>query len=510
MESAWLEAMQTRASLGFLLESAFQEVFRRQIIIDFSFCDGWFCHDESYTKVTAEDTERLTLCMQTLLSESSVVETTMPRAEALAKLEARGSSEKLSLLKIWLVDPLPIVRLELIGGGEYKGGVYWDFRYRLHETNSSKLLSGFELMPYQSGLLIRFPNVLLTIARRGIPPFVDRPRLFTAAIEHEKWGGVLGCSSFAELNRRVFSGDIRELLWVAEGLHEKRISEIVSSMLAASSTERIRVVCVSGPSSSGKATVARRIGVQLRVNGFPSVVMSMDDFYRSPDEVSTLPSGRKDYESMESVDIALICSRIAALVKGEAVPSRRYDFIAGTGCDSEKKGLKLPSDGFVILEGMHALNPSFSSYLAQTLGTITARPHLVFVSTVTQLNVDYTHHFSTSDHRLLRRILRDYRCRGYSAADTIDKWTSVRACEERMIFPFQEFAEYFVNTSLLYELPILANYVKPLLAEVKGSAFVEGEADRLLLLLNLLYPITEEFVPGNSVLREFCGKGALV
>jgi uridine kinase len=234
--------------------------------------------------------------------------------------------------------------------------------------------------------------------------------------------------------------------------------------------------------------------------GLKSLLISMDDYYHDPEDVPSFPDGKPDYDCVESVNISLLADRVKRLINGEEVPVRKFDFFTSRGKDLPNKTIKLAENCAVLMEGIHGLNPK----LSDSFGGKDA-VHSIYVSALTHLNIDDSHHISTSDNRLLRRIMRDYRTRGYSATRTLQVWGVVRAAEERHIFPFQEYADFVLNTALVYELPVLANYVKPLLAEVSGDAAAEEEAERLLRFLNLFYPMTDEYVPKNSLLREFCG-----
>eukprot|EP00123_Amoebidium_parasiticum_P010175 comp19940_c0_seq1/m.24244 comp19940_c0_seq1/g.24244 ORF comp19940_c0_seq1/g.24244 comp19940_c0_seq1/m.24244 type:complete len:506 (-) comp19940_c0_seq1:126-1643(-) len=488
-----LKLKRIKATMGFLCTSAYKEVTARVLVVEHSFSDGWFCHDLNGQKITESEIEDMRVCIAKWLDSKPIEETTYPRQSLCDFYRNEGAEDKLGILKVWRTDPIPIVRV----------GKYMDYRLRPHETSPEALRGNYLLQIYDDGLLVRFPTE--KDGNLVLEPFVDRPRMFAVVKENEQWGRLLNVANIADVNRLVYTKEMNDMLWVSEGLHEKKISAVADSLVSQYPAKRI--VCIAGPSSSGKTTSAKRLSIQLRVNGYQALVIGMDDYFNddTSGKVPVLPNGSLNYEALEAVDIDLLCERVHGLLRGEAVPHRHYDFYTHKGRDLEGQTIRMPSErSFVILEGIHGLNPR----LHEALGGV-EKVQRVYVSAITQLNIDSSRHVSTSDNRMLRRMLRDYRTRGYSAEQTMKRWPSVRQGEESYIFPYNEGADHIINTMLVYELPLLAHYCKPLLAEiVTEDPEMMEEVDRLMLLLSLFYPMHDEMVPLNSVMREFVGGGA--
>ncbi len=277
----------------------------------------------------------------------------------------------------------------------------------------------------------------------------------------------------------------------------KEIAKIADSI--GENFPKKRIVFVAGPSASGKTTFAKRLSIQLRVNGFTTRHISIDDYFIDRDNIPVDEHGNQDFESFEVLNNVLLTDRLGALLKGNTIPERRFDFVSGTGQDTHKT-IQLSEKDIVIVEGIHGLNPR----LTQSLGV--NRVSKIYVSAMTQLNVDGDHRFSTSDNRLLRRIVRDFKFRHYTPEDTFARWNSIRQGEVTHIFPYQEEADYFFNSALIYELPVLAKIVLPLLNDVDENFHLIEQVNRVKLLLSFFLPLDENVVPGISLLREFIGK----
>lgn len=473
-----------QATLAFLLSCACRELFpNRMLVIEHSLGGGYFCHDARWEPYTEVELESLAEKIRAWLKDDHPLRLEEePRDKVIEELYRTNSRSKLQVVQHWAVDPIPVVRFRQ----------YWDIRIESMSIAKDSL-KRFEIQPYEDGFILRFPT-LGAPALEG--PFQDRPKLFAVIEEHEQWGSILGVSTVGDLNALITSAAIKEMIWVAEGLHEKKISQIADTLLE--NFPRSKIVCIAGPSSSGKTTFAKRLAIQLRVNGFHTQQISMDDFFFDRGKIPPNSEGEQDFESIQAVDLDLLGERLEDLLKGESVPIRRFDFETGVGTDLETE-LRLGDWDLVILEGIHGLNP----ILAERLGP--QRLQRIYISAITQLNIDSTHRISTSDNRLLRRLVRDHKFRSYSPQKTLERWPLVRRGEERNIFPFQEEADLMFNSALLYELPVLATYVKPLLAAVRQAPH-EEEARRLETLVGFFEPLEEEIVPGVSILREFIGR----
>ncbi len=466
----------------FLLSKGFNEIFHpRQIVIEHSFGDGYFCHAANWENISEDELHRLEMQLTDWLNDSvEIVLESLPKEKVRLDLEKIYSLSKLELIRQWKTDMIPLIRF----------GPHWDIQLGKVETDKS-LLNNFKLLKYKNGFIIRFQN-----KNGNFQLFKDQPKLFSIIEEHEQWGTILKVSTIRELNELIRSGRIREMIWVAEGLHEKKISYI-SDHIAEEFPEK-RIISIAGPSSSGKTTFAKRLGIQMRVNGFNTIQISMDDYFINREKLSLNEKGELDFESIDTVNIKLLCNRLNNLLNGNSIPKREYDFQTGKGHDTEEM-ISLGNRDFIMLEGIHGLNPALRQKLG---GTMCQR---IYVSAITQMNIDANHRISTSDNRLLRRMVRDHKYRGYSSLDTLTRWPMVRNGEDMNIFPFQEEADFMFNSSLVYELPVLAKYVIPLLKEIDKNSPFGPEAERLKTFLSFFELIDEELVRRISILREFIG-----
>lgn len=466
----------------FLLSKAFNELFQpRQIVIEHSFGDGLFCHSVNWEKISNDELNRLEEQLINWIDNPvEIVLDSQPRKNVQLDLQNLNSLSKLELLRQWKGDWIPLIHF----------GPHWDLQLGEMETNKS-LLKIFQLLKYNDGFIIRFQN------DKGIfPPFKDQPKLFSIIEEHEQWGTILRISTIRELNELIRSGDIQEMIWVAEGLHEKKISDISDHIV--NEFPHKRIIPIAGPSSSGKTTFAKRLGIQLRVNGFNTIQISMDDYFIDRGDLKPNHEGELDFESIDSINMDLLCHRLNELLNGKNIPKREYDFQTGRGHDTEET-IILGNRDFILLEGIHGLNP----VLREKMGSM--RCQRIYVSAITQMNIDANHRVSTSDNRLIRRMVRDYKYRGYSSMETLTRWPMVRHGEDMNIFPFQEEADFMFNSSLVYELPVLAKYAIPLLKDIGKDSLFAIEAERLKTFLSFFEVIDEELVRRISILREFIG-----
>ncbi|NOZ74907.1 MAG: nucleoside kinase [FCB group bacterium] len=471
------------ATLGFFLAKAFKELLEpRQLVIEHSFGDGLFCHEAHWQKISKREIRLLQHAMEAWIGNIEPIRfTEKPKSEALEFFTETKSLSKQEIVKKWPGDMIPIIIFEN----------YWDICTEPISMYKNRL-KPFELRPYNRGFLLRSG----LDDQSELPPFVDRPRLFSILEEQETWSRTLGVRTVRELNEIVRSGDYRELLWVAEGLHEKKLARIADQLVDAFPGRKI--ICVAGPSSSGKTTFAKRLCIQLRVNGFKTLALSMDDYFLDRDRIPKGPDGTQDFEALTAMNTRLLSEQVDDLLQGKSIPRRKFDFSTGQGVDL-KDTCFLGDQEFILLEGIHGLNPKFIEKLGSD------RVQKIYISAITTLNVDAQHRISTSDNRLLRRMVRDYQFRGYSPRDTISRWDSVRAGEEEHIFPYQEEADTMFNSSLIYELSVLSGIAAPLLQHVKGTDIVEEKAEYLHRFLSFFEPIDPEGVPSISLLREFVG-----
>jgi uridine kinase len=350
-------------------------------------------------------------------------------------------------------------------------------------------------MPHGDGLILRFPR---RADRNALPEFTPRELLYRTYTETRRWEEVLGIHHVGQLNRLCLNGEVRSIVRVAEGLHEKKVAQIADEIL--SRRPRIRVVMVSGPSASGKTTFAKRLGIQLRVNGIEPVSLSLDDYYVDRDRTPRGEDGRPDFEALEAIDIPLLNEHLVALLSGCEVESPRFDFISGTRAGPERwRPLSLGDSQVLVVEGIHGLNHRLTSDVPRD------QIYRVYISALSQLAIDDHNRIFTADARLVRRIVRDRLFRGFTTERTLALWEGVRRGEARWIFPFQEQADVMFNSALVYEPAVLKTYAERFLLQVPRTSPSYSEAYRLLKFLSMFVPVFPDEVPHTSILREFIG-----
>ncbi len=473
------------ATQAFFLSGTFKKVFPdRLLVIEHSFGDSFFCHDVNFNPISTEELQKLEKLMREwITSDHPLTFESWPKQKFIEKLYKFNSHSKLAIAERWESDTIPIARFSKN---------YWD--YVIEPLTSSKSqLKKFALRKYNDGFLLRFATLLHP---NSVAPFRDQPKLFKTMEEHQKWIEILGISTIGDLNDAIENDEIKELIWVAEGLHEKKISDIADEIVSGFPEKRI--ITIAGPSSAGKTTFSKRLKIQLRVNGFRSLTISMDDYFINRELLPIGEDGKRDFESIGGLNVDLLSERINTLVEGKAIPERRFDFDSGTGKDIDKK-IQLGDWDFIIVEGIHGLNPKLTSKFEE------GRVEKLYVSAITQMNIDANHRISTSENRLLRRLVRDNKFRSYSPEQTLERWASVRLGEEKNIFPHSEEANLIFNSSLAYEFPVLAKYARPLLQQVKENSSAKQLADKLDLFLSFFANLNEKYVPGISLLREYIG-----
>ncbi len=472
-----------RRSISLVLIQASREVFPQlRLRIGQSFGDGYFFDYSGPDEVDEAALRKIEARMRELVAEDRPFnEELMDIDEAIELFAHEGAIERVRLLKTMRVPTVPVVSV---------GSVHTMLHGPVAPAAGG--LGGFELAGYNDGLILRFPDP--SVRKREIE---DMPRLFKVYRDTRRWNEILGVANVGQFNELCISGAVNEIVKVAEGLHEKKIAEIADRVLA---REGVKLVLIAGPSSSGKTTFAKRLSVQLRVNGVRPVALSLDDYYVDRDRTPRDEEGKLDFEAIEALDLALLNEQLEKLLKGERVETPRYDFHAGTRAPREKwQPLQLGPTDLLVLEGIHGLNERLTSSVPAS------RKFRCYVSALTQLTIDHHERIFTSDSRLLRRIVRDRLYRGYRAERTIEMWPSVRRGEQRHIFPFQESADAIFNSALVYEPAVLKTYAERFLLEVPTDSPSFVEADRLLRFLALFVPVFAEEVPQTSILREFIG-----
>ncbi len=477
-----------RRSLTFLLVVAAAELFpEAHIYVDHSLTfGGYFCRVEGHTQLSDEEIDRLEARMKEIVQEDAPISRKeVSLSAALALFKQRGDDDKLRLLKYRRKDYLTLY--ELHGFEDYFHG---------YMVPSTGYLKQFALEKYAEGFILRFP---LRREPGKLQPAKDYPSLVAVFRRYGEWLRLIGVRDVGSLNEAVATDRIKEIVLVSEALHEQHIAEIASSILK----KGAKLVLIAGPSSSGKTTFARRLAVQLKANGVLPFPLSTDDYFLDRDKTPLGEDGKPDFESINALDLDLLNRQLLDLMDGREVVLPYYNF--KTGKREEGKRVRLSPDHVIIVEGIHGLNPA----LVPLVGN--ERIFRIYVSALTQLNLDRHNRVSTTDTRLLRRIVRDATYRGYPAQATLANWERVRAGERKYIFPYQENADVMFNSALVYELSAIKPLVEPLLRQVDPDSREYVEAKRLLAFLDWFLPCgcSDVAIPGDSLLREFIGGSIL-
>lgn len=456
--------------------------------IENSLNKGLYTEIKTKGPITWEQVKSIEARMKELVSQDLPIKKEIfTRRQAIAIWEKYNYPEKSKLLE----NAKNIEKAKF-----YKIKNYMNFFYGLM-VPSTGYIEHFELRKYRRGVLLRFPYGSNPAV---IPKFEDDIKLYMAFGEAKKWQRLLDAEYLPELNEKVRNGEAKELILLSEALHEKKIAEIADKITKG----RKRIVLIAGPSSSGKTTFARRLCIQLRVNGLKPLYMGTDDYFMERDKTPLGEDGLPNYENLEAIDIELFNRNMNDLLAEKEVDLPEFDFVAGI----KKFGhriMKIKSNQPIVIEGIHALNEKLTEYIDDR------EKFKIYISPFTQLNIDVHNRIPTTDARMLRRIVRDYKYRGNSAADTIAQWPKVRAGEDKNIFPYNGEADVLFNSALAYELAILKKYAMPLLAEVGKDSPQYSEAVRLMDFIKFFEVIEDEkYVPNNSIMREFIGGSIFV
>ena len=480
-------------SLSFVLVRAVRDVYPDlKVYINHSLSRGFYCelHAEEYSNLkrfllAEADIAKIKKKMQEIIeADEPFIRTEAPLKDAIRLFKRLGQMDKVSLLKY---RP---------GGKNEKVSIYQCGPEKNHFYGylvpSTGYLKVFDLKFYPPGFILLFPTEEKPLE---LPPFMEQEKMFQVFQEYEEWAKILGLETVALLNDLIVSCGIGEFIKVAEALHEKKIAYIADQITHHKTHPRI--VLIGGPSCSGKTTFSKRLCIQLRVNGFRPVVISTDDFFVDREHTPRDEEGNFDFEAFETIDYRYLNGVIRDLFKGRPVQMPRFDFSSGSRKTGES--LTLAKDQIIILEGIHSLNDRLLTMIPEGL------KFKIYVSALTTLNIDYHNRISTSDSRLLRRIVRDSQFRNYPASDTLNRWPSVRRGEARNIFPYQENADVMFNSALMYEMAVLKKYIVPRLREIRRHDPSYPEACRLLKFISYFLDVEDEIVPRHSILREFIG-----
>ena len=470
-------------TLFFVLCKAVQDIYpNTDVVIDIPVSNGFYVDIRLGRPVVDENVNILRRRMQEIIdSKMPIRRFTVPTEEAIALFQEKGDVEKVKLLRT----------SGSIYTTYYKIGEYVDYYYGTLLTNTSQLYL-FGLEKYYDGMLLRIPSVSNP---DELGEMTRQDKMFDIFKEHHRWQEILGIRTVGDFNQAIDAGHATDIINISEALQEKKLAKIAEEI---ASRKGVKLVLLAGPSSSGKTTSCKRLSIQLAVNGLKPLQISLDDYFVDRDKTPKDENGEFDFESIYALNLDLLNEQFNALFRGEEVELPKYDFPSGKSVKSGKM-LKLEPNNVLVVEGIHALNPELTAHVPEE------QIFRVYASALTTILLDNHNYIPTTDNRLLRRIIRDYKYRGVSAQETIHRWPSVRAGENKWIFPFQENADAMLNTAMLYELSVLKMQAEPLLQQVPENCEEFAEAYRLLKFLKYFKGIPYNNLPPTSLLREFLG-----
>ena len=475
-----------RRSVVFLLIMAVRELYpEAEVVVQFTAHKGLYCAIQSPFDVTGSVVRALEQRMREIVAENRpIIKKRLQREEVVQLFKKSEQIEKANL----------VMSLETEKASLYYCGEFYDYLFG-PMVSATGVLDKFALDAMPGGVLLRTPE---PSAPESVPAFKEQPKFGSILMEAERWASVLHCDYVSDLNRYIRRGEVADIIHVSEALHEKKIAEIADHI--ASNIKELRLILIAGPSSSGKTSFAQRLRIQLRVNGIEPVSISLDDYFRNWEDTPRTKEGAYDFENIGALDVELFNDHLVRLLNGEEVILPHYNFLTGKR-EAGSEHLSIAPTSPLIVEGIHGLNEALTGSVPR------GKKYKIYISALTQLNIDAHNRIPTTDARLLRRMVRDYQFRGAYALKTLRQWPDVRAGEEKNIFPFQEEADAMFNSALIYELAVLKRYAVPLLEMVPRDVPEYTKANRLLDFCRCFSDITEEYdIPNNSLLREFIGK----
>ena len=470
-------------TLFFVLCKAVQDIYpATDVVIDIPVSNGFYVDIRLGRPVVDEDVNIIRCRMQEIIDARMPIRRfTVPTEDAITLFQEKGDVEKVKLLKT----------SGSIYTTYYKIGEYVDYYYGTLLTNTSQLYL-FGLEKYYDGMLLRIPSLKNP---DELGEMTRQDKMFDIFKEHHRWQEILGIRTVGDFNQAIEAGHATDIINISEALQEKKLAKIAEDI---AQRKGVKLVLLAGPSSSGKTTSCKRLSIQLAVNGLKPLQISLDDYFVDRDKTPKDENGEYDFESIYALNLDLLNDQFNALFRGEEVDLPKYDFPSGKSIKSGKK-LKLEPSNVLVVEGIQALNPELTAHIPEE------QIYRVYASALTTILLDNHNYIPTTDNRLLRRIIRDYKYRGVSAQETIHRWPSVRAGENKWIFPFQENADAMLNTAMLYELSVLKMQAEPLLQQVPENCEEYAEAYRLLKFLKYFKGIPYNNLPPTSLLREFLG-----
>ena len=470
-------------SLFFVLCKAVHDLYpQSKVVIDIPVSKGYYVDLTIGHEVTDDDVARIRQRMQQIIDAKMPIRRfEVPTEDAVRMFEEKGDKAKSKLLR----------SAGSLYTTYYQIDDYVDYYYGSLLTNTSNIYL-FGLEKYFNGLLLRIPD----LKDPGVLPQMTRQdKMFEIFREHHRWQEIMGLRTVGDFNEMVRKGQATNLINVSEALQEKKLTEIADEI---ASRKDVKLVLLAGPSSSGKTTTCKRLSIQLLANGIKPLQISLDDYFVDREHTPKDDKGEYDYESIYALNLKLINDQFNALFRGEEIELPKYNFQTGRSEKSGKK-LRMEPNNVLVVEGIHALNPELTAQIPE------AQKFRVYVSALTTILLDDHNYIPTTDNRLLRRIIRDYKYRGVNAQETIHRWPSVRAGENKWIFPYQENADVMFNSAMLFELAVIKQQAEPLLEQVPENCEEYSEAYRLRKFLKYFQPVPNRDIPPTSLLREFLG-----
>lgn len=470
-------------TLFFILCKAVHDLFPRSyVVIDIPVSNGYYVDINIEREVTIDDVSQIRQRMQEIIDSSMPIKRhEVPTEEAIQMFSQKGDEAKAKLLK----------SAGSLYTTYYQIDDYVDYYYGSLLTNTSQIYL-FGLEKYYDGLLLRIPDLKNPDV---LPEMTRQDKMFSIFKEQHQWQNIVGVRTVGDFNEIVEAGGGTDLINVSEALQEKKISRIADEI---ASRKDVKLILLAGPSSSGKTTTCKRLSIQLVANGLKPLQISLDDYFINRVQTPLDENGEYDYESIYALNLELINEQFNALFRGEEVELPKYDFQLGVSKPSGKK-VRMKENNVLVVEGIHALNPELTAHIPEK------QKYRVYVSALTTILLDDHNYIPTTDNRLLRRIIRDYKYRGVDARDSIHRWPSVRSGENKWIFPFQENADAVFNSAMLFELAVIKQQAEPLLEQVPENCEEYSEAYRLRKFLKYIRPIPNKDIPPTSLLREFLG-----
>ena len=472
-----------KRGLIYIIAKAFQETYNNALItVDYQLYHSMLCEVDNM-KITEEMIEKVNKRAQEIIEQDlPIIKKFMTKEEAIKFYEKEKTLK--GRLQLDLKEKKEVTL--------YYCEDYYNYFYGVMPI-STGCIKKYELLKYHDGFLIRYPS---RKEPNHLPKFIECPKLLETLDEYEDVHKILGVNTLYRLNTIIKKDKIKDYILLDEALHEKKIAGIADNI---AKNKDLKVILIAGPSSSGKTTFAKRLALQLRINGLKPKTISVDNYFVERAETPVDENGDYDFENIKAIDTNLLNNDLLKLLNGEEIKAPTFNFHTGSKEYSNENTMKLEKDEILIMEGIHCLNDELTYLIPK------AQKFKIYISCLTVLNIDYFNRISTTDTRLIRRIVRDYQFRGYSAMHTLKMWQSVNNGEAKNIFPYQEEADVMFNSSLIYELSVLKDYAMPLLKEISQEEKEFSEAKRLYSMLSYFESIPEKEVPSNSLLREFIG-----